>query len=447
MSTRRGFLIGLTATAGCAPLGPEFKRPDVDLQAQFLSGGSGGIGDVSKDAWWTDFRDSMLTQFVNHGLSANLDVRTALARIEQAEAGLRQTGVNAQVSGGASASFTRSGGDGVPTTETENYALSGTYVFDLFGGIRRGRQSSLAELEAAGFLAGDARLAFLSGLMGNYIAARFHQAAAELTRRSIGLRRKTVDLVQSQLDAGAATQLDLVRAEADFQATQADLPGFVAGFNASVFAIATLLDQPNAGIHQRMQRGAAQPWPRSNRAKGTPANLLRNVPSVRAREMQFAASVANIGVAEAQLYPSLTLNGSVGEGTNDRWSFGPELVVPLFNQGALRARRDQAVAAAKEAELNWRSSVRQSVEAVEVSASNLRNQRRQVALLRQSVASQERSLELTRSVYENGALSLLDLIETERATLGLQISLATAVRDAANSWVQLQIATGRGWNT
>ena len=68
MATRRGFLSGLTATAGCAPLGPEFKRPDVDLQAQFLSGGSGGIGDVSKDAWWTDFRDSMLNQLLQENV-------------------------------------------------------------------------------------------------------------------------------------------------------------------------------------------------------------------------------------------------------------------------------------------------------------------------------------------------------------------------------------------
>ena len=424
-----------------------FPQLDARLEANFLTGGSADIGDVSKDRWWRDFNDAMLTKYVERGLQTNLDVRTALARIEQAQAALRQTGAAAQINGAASASATRSGGDGIPTTTTETYAQTGAFVFDLFGGFRRGRERSLAELEAAGFLAADARLAFLSGLIGNYVAARFHQTAAALTRKSIGLRRRTVDLVQLQVDEGAATQLDLVRAQADLQATQADLPGFIAGFNASAFAVATLLDQPLKGIHRDMQAGAAQPLPRRNRSAGTPANLLRNVPRVRASERQFAASVAAIGVAEAQLYPSLTLSGSVGGGTAKRWSFGPELAIPVLNRGILQARRDQAVAAAKEAELNWRNAVRQSVQSVEVSASNLSNQRRQVNLLRQSVASQEKSLALTRDVYENGALNLLDLIETERATLGLQISLATALRDAANSWVELQIATGRGWNT
>ena len=437
--------MGLTATTGCTVVGPNYETPDAGLESRFLTGGTTDIGDVSTDPWWQEFNDKMLTGFVEQGLSSNLDLRTALARIEQAEAALRQTGVAAQVNGNATASATRSGGDGIPTTTTESYTLTGAFVFDLFGGFRRGRERGIAELEAAGFSAGDARLAFLSGLIGNYIAARFHQTAAELTRRSISLRRRTVDLVQSQVNEGAATRLDLVRAQADFQATQADLPGFIAGFNAATFAVATLLDQPVKGIHRQMQRGAAQPWPRATRSTGTPANLLRNVPRVRASERQFAASVAAVGVSEAQLYPSLTLSGSIGGGTVERWGFGPELTIPLLNQGVLRARRDQAIAAAKEAELNWRNSVRQSVQSVEVSASNLSNQRRQVNLLRQSVRSQERSLSLTRGVYENGAISLLDLIETERATLGLQISLATAVRDAANSWMQLQIASGRGW--
>ena len=261
------------------------------------------------------------------------------------------------------------------------------------------------------------------------------------------MRKRTLTLVESQLNEGAATQLDRVRAQADLQSTQADLPTFIAGFNASAIAIAALLDQPAKGILQGMQRGAAQPWPRNNRAKGVPANLLRNVPSVRARERELAASVAAIGVEEAQLYPALNISGSVGVGSADRWQFGPELTFPVFNRQVLRARRDQAIAAAKEAELNWRSAVVQSMEQVEVSTSNLSNRRRQVALLQKSVASQEKSLELTRSVYENGALSLLDLIETERSTLGLQLSLAAARRDAATAWVQLQIATGRGWNT
>lgn len=445
--SRRGALLGMAATAGCTVVGPNYVAPDLGLGARFLAGGSADVGDVSNDPWWIEFSDDRLNAYVARGLSANLNVRTALSRIEQAEAIVRQTGGASQVSGGALASAVRSGGDNVPTTTTETYALSGAVLFDLFGGVRRGREQSLAQLEAAGFSAGDARLAFLSGLLGHYISARFHQNAAELTRRSISLRRRTLGLVDSQFNDGAATKLDVVRARADLEATQADLPGFIAGFNASVFAIATLLDEPGRKIMDGMRKGAGQPWPRADRAVGVPANLIRNVPVIRAQERQLAASFAAIGVAEAQLYPSLTLSGNIGTGTADRWSFGPEISVPILNQPVLRAQREQAIAAAKEAELNWRSTVISSVERVEVAASNLSNTRQQASLLRQSVTSQEQSLELTRSVYQEGALSLLDLIETERATLALQISLATARRDAANAWVQLQVATGRGWNT
>ena len=146
--SRRGVMAGMAATAGCTAVGPEFTSPEADLEARFLSGGAIDIGDVTADPWWTDLRDARLNGYVAEGLAANLNVKTALARIEQAEARVRQTGGPSQVSGGASASATRSGGDGIPTATNETYVLTGAYVFDLFGGVRRGREQSLAELAA-----------------------------------------------------------------------------------------------------------------------------------------------------------------------------------------------------------------------------------------------------------------------------------------------------------
>ena len=101
--SRRGVLVGLTTTAGCAVVGPDYTEPDAGLGARFLTGGTENIGDVSADPWWTAFRDKRLTGYVEQGLAANLSVKAALARIEQAEARVRQTGPAAQVSGGLSA--------------------------------------------------------------------------------------------------------------------------------------------------------------------------------------------------------------------------------------------------------------------------------------------------------------------------------------------------------
>ncbi|MGH1412914.1 MAG: efflux transporter outer membrane subunit [Pelagimonas sp.] len=444
MWTRGKTLLSLLATAGCAPVGADFRTPDADLGARFLSGGTTDNGDVSADKWWTDLRDGRLSTFIDRGLSANLDVRTALSRIEQAEAGVRQTGLNAQLDGSLSASLTRSGGEGLPTTEDRSSALSGSVVIDLFGGIRRGREQALAELEAAGFSVGDARLAFLSSIVGNYISARFNQQAAELTRRSIKTREETLDLVKFQVNEGAASQLDLARADADLQATTAELPNFIAGFNAAVFAIATLIDVRAQSIFADMQRGAPLPWPGRTPSTGTPANLLRNIPSIRTAERSFAAAVASAGVAEAELYPSLTLSGNVSVGDTESWSFGPLLSFPVLSHGLRRATRDQAIAAAKEAELLWRSAVLTAVESVEAASSNLAQSRRRVQLLRGSVAAQETTLNLSRSVFTDGDLDLIDLLETERSTLDSQVQLAQAVQDVAISWVELQIATGRG---
>lgn len=435
----------LPLLAACA-VGPEYSEPSVSLNSQFVAGPESSLPDPGEQAWWRGFRDPFLDDLIARGLTQNLDILTVLSRIDQAEANVRTTGINENLDGALSASRIAAGSDVADTTYTSTGSLNGSFVIDLFGGSARSRQQAIAQLEEAGFNAGDARLAFLTSLTTNYVNARFNQESAALTRRTIASRQQTLNLVEQRRQVGAASQLELVQSRADLESAQADLPGFTAGFEAAVFAMATLLAEPAAPLMQRMQRGAAQPLPRTSSGTGVPADLLRNVPSVRAAERSFAAAVANVGVAEAALYPSITLSGTVSESTgNDTWNFGPTISLPVFNRGRLTAQRDQAAAAAEEAELLWRSAVLNAVEDVEVASSALRTSRRSLTALRRAVASNDEALRLSRETYEAGALTLLDLLETERNTSNQRLSLAAAQRDLASDWISLQIATGRGW--
>ena len=438
-------LCTLPFLAACA-VGPDYEEPSIELSTQFVAGPASALPDPGDDAWWEGFRDPYLNELISRGLDKNLDIRSALSRIEQAEANVRTTGLNANVSGGLSAARTASRREGQDTLYATDGTLSGTFILDVFGGSRRGREQALAQLEAAGFNAGAARLAFLTSITTNYINARFNQESAAVTRSSIESRQETLRLVEQRRAVGAASQLELVQSRADLESAQADLPVFNANFEAAVFAIATLLAEPAGPIMARMQRGAPQPLPRSSGSTGVPADLLRNVPSVRAAERSFAAAVANVGVSEAALYPSFTLNGTITESTNlDSWSFGPSVNLPIFNRGALIAQRDAATAAAEEAELLWRAAVLDAVEDVEISSSALRNSRRSVTAQRRAVASNDEALRLSRETYEAGALTLLDLLDVERTTSAQRLSLAAAQQALANDWIALQIATGRGW--
>ncbi|MCA0996120.1 efflux transporter outer membrane subunit [Alloyangia pacifica] len=438
-------LLPLLLAAGCAAVGPEYERPQMALQQDFVGGTSGPVAQVAAKAWWQDYRDPMLSDFIARGLSQNLDVAAARERIRQAEANLRATGVNAALDGALDASRTRSGGEASAISTASASDLSASLVLDMFGGIRREQQAAAADLSAARSDLQQARLAWLADLVAAYSDARYYQQALALSRNTINSRVETVRVTQDQYDAGAETEYNLAQAQALLDAARADLPGYHAQFNANVFALATLLNEPAGPLMAQMEKGAPQLRTPAGGATGVPADLLRNRPDVRYYEQLLQAAVADVGVAEADRLPSLTLSGDLGvtSGTSS-WSFGPALSLPLLNQGLLSAKRDAAISEARQAEIDWRSSVRGAVEDVQVAQSNLSLYRQKSNALQTSAASYERALGLARDNYRGGAITLLDLLDTDRSAASARISAASARNDAAKEWATLQIAIGAG---
>lgn len=437
-------LVLLTLT-GCA-VGPDYQRPEVPLTTRFADGDAQSIGSVAEEAWWRDYGDTMLTELVTRGFAQNLDVLAANERIRQAEANLRTTGVNAAVSGSLDGAHTRQGGDAIDGTQSVDSAeLGAAFVIDLFGGIRREREGAAASLVSARAEVETTRLAWLAELIASYSNARYYQEALTLTRDTIKAREKTVAITHLQLQAGASTQYDVAKAEALLSTARAALPQYVALFESNVYAIATLLNEPAGPIMQRMQGEAPQLKTPAGGRTGVPADLLRNRPDVRSAESDLAAAVAAVGVAEAALYPSLSLTGSVGRTDGvDSWSFGPYLSLPVLDQGSLRASRDAQASAARQAEIQWRASLVQAIEDVQVAQSNLRYYRQRAAALRQAADEYGRALSLAQKNFRAGAITLLDLLDTDRNTLSARISAASGVNDTAQAWATLKIATGAG---
>lgn len=437
--------VGLLALAGCNSVGPDYAPPTTDLSATFIEGNGNSVKDLAQSQWWRGLNNAKLNELVERGMGQNLDIKTAFERIRVAEAQLESTGFPSQLSGSASAQTQRSGGSLVPKSTTSAGTINAALVLDLFGGVRRGQQEATANLEATQFDLGTIRLAYLSGIIGNYIDARYFQESLELTRQNIASTQRTFALVRSQRELGAGTDLAVAQAQAELDTARASLPSLESGFYSAVYRIATLLAESASPLLVDLRRGAAQPYPHKSGRVGIPANLLRNRPDVLASERRYAASVAAIGVAEADLYPSVSLSGTVTFATANSWSFGPSLSLPILGREALYARRKAAVSQAKLAELDWRASVLSAVEDVQIAQTTFIRRRREVTALRSAVASNNRALELSRSAFEVDGISVLDLIDAERGTSRTRISLATAVRDATAAWVTLQLATGSGW--
>jgi multidrug efflux system outer membrane protein len=442
--------------------GPDHTPPQTPLPEKFAEGGKKSNGEVAMAAWWTAFNDKRLNGLVEQGLNQNLDVLQALERITAAEANVVVAGAGGlpslNVSGDETVSKSKGTGDyGTRTTDTTSTASGGvsvSWLLDLFGQYRRAKEGATASLDAAYASADVAKLSYLSDLVTSYINARYYQERIAIARKNLASRRETLDLTKLQLEAGAASRLDVVQSEGLVNSTLADLPGLETSFRQSAHHIATLLGLPASSLIADLQKGAPQPLARRSINAGVPADLIRNRPDIRKAERELAAAVAEIGVAEAQLYPSITLGGSISPqwistkslaGSLTSWSFGPSLTLPIFDGGRLKANVNIAESSAREAYLAWKASVLNAVEEVENALAAVNRDSQTVSALTATVRSYEEALALSTASYKDGASSLLDVLDAQRSVSTAQASLAQAVQQMAADYVALNVAIGGGY--
>ena len=459
--TRTLFPLSMLLLSGCV-VGPDYQKPDTALPAKFSESKATSGESVTLNPWWEAFRDRRLNDLVHQGMAENLSVLQALERITAAEANVIVAGAGALPSLGVSAEANASGQDGdylrrtsgrsSSSTKSLNAGASASWLLDFFGQYRRSKEAANASLDAAYDDVNVARLAYLSDLVSSYVNARYYQEALALNRKNLQSRRETLKLTNEIKEAGAASSLDVLQAEGLVNQTLAELPGLETGFHQSANHIATLLGLPAATITSSLIKGSAQPRPRYATRTGVPADLIRNRPDIRAAERRLQAATAKIGVAEADLYPSIQLGGSIGAARNfnpvagnlTSWSFGPSLSLPIFNGGALKAQVKIARSEAEQQYLAWKSTVLNAVEEVENAQTALIRDGQTVAAQRKVVDSYEQTLNLARESYRGGASTILDVLDAERNVATARLSLASAIRQLARDYVALNVAIGGG---
>ncbi|MCT7667663.1 efflux transporter outer membrane subunit [Shinella kummerowiae] len=462
--SRTLFPLTMLLLSGCV-VGPDYQKPDTALPAKFSESKATSSESVALNPWWESFRDKRLNGLVHQGMAENLTVQQALERITAAEANVIVAGAGALPNIGASAEGNVSGQDGNfirrsnPTTgashsesKSINAGLSASWLIDFFGQYRRQREAANASLDAAYDDVNVARLAYLSDLVSSYVNARYYQEALALNRKNLVSRRETLKLTNEIKEAGAASSLDVLQAEGLVNQTLANLPALETGFLQSANHIATLLGVPASTITSSMTKGSAQPMPRYATRTGVPADLIRNRPDIRAAERRLQAATAQIGVAEADLYPSIELGGSIGAARNfntkvgnlTSWSFGPSLSLPIFNGGALKAQVKIARSDAEQQYLAWKSTVLTAVEEVENAQSALIRDYQTVAAQRKVVDTFDQTLVLARESYRGGASTILDVLDAERNVADARLALASAIRQLARDYVALNVAIGGG---
>ena len=435
LSRRPAILLPLVAAlvlTGCVPV-PQGR--------DFAPAGPSTLQPVTgAQAWWRAFADPQLDALMARGLTQNLSLREAEERITEAGAGIRTASGLAL---GADLSATRAGIVDAAYTDSRAAVLSGSWLVDLFGQNRASRAASVALRDQAVLASEAARLAVAGEIAAAYIDLRYTQEVVAFIRRSVDSRRQSRGSIGEQFDAGAATRLDVLRADQRLAVAEAQLPTLEVQADRAIFRLATLTAQSPEALRPLLNRGGAVPAARFSGARGISADAIRLRPDVQAQERLLTARAAQVGVAQAALWPSLTLAGRVtvpGTGSTT-WGFGPSINLPFLSGGQNRANLTAAQSRARQAWFAWQQSVLQAAEEVQGALAAWRRDGRNVGAQQRLVAISQETLDLARSSYDLGETDFLSILDAEVELLQARQALAGAERDRALNFVRLSVAT------
>lgn len=458
-------LLFLSALTGCA-VGPDYVAPNLALPSKWTNKPKQAARPASLSEWWKRLGDRTLNDIVEEAIAGNLDVTSAKARIREARASRRQAigALFPSLDGSASATRTRTSAvspSGVSSGGNTTYNLfqagfDANWELDLFGANYRNVEATTYGADAADEDLRATLLTLIGDVTSNYVDARGFQARVALARRTAASQRDTERLTRTKFEVGSASALDVARAAAQASTTEAQIPTLEAAYAQSVNQIGVLIGQPPTTLASRLRRSAPIPAPRSSPPAGIPADVLGNRPDVRRAERQLAQSTAKIGQVEAALYPSVSLTGNISttalktgdlaKNSSIGWSFGPTLSVPIFNGGELRAAVDVAKAQRDQYDSAFRLAVLTALQDVENSLVSLAQERLRSGKLSSAVRSYRDAARLSRSLYQSGTSSFLDVLDAERSLYNAEDTLLQSRVAVTTNFISLNKALGSGWN-
>ncbi|MGC0793935.1 efflux transporter outer membrane subunit (plasmid) [Pantoea agglomerans pv. betae] len=457
--------------AGCA-VGPDYHRPDVPLPDRYQSAMQqrSATRPANFAVWWEGFNDPLLSRLVSNALARNLDLARASARMAQARAGLGAATAallpSGNVSGQASRAYqsveTPLGQVLSSTPDYNRYGnayetnLNAGWEIDLFGGLRRGRQSALADYQASEADVAATRLAVAAQTADIYITLRGLQARLAIADAQVRTRQELLEKVQLLHSKGVAPEYQVRQSEGELAQVQATVPELLTGIDAAMNALDVMLGTP-AGTH-RTELTSAGTIPQAPliTSTGTPGDLLRRRPDIIVAERHLAASSARIGVAISEYYPKFSLSALLGSATavsgDNLFSSGASqsagvlgLRWRLFDFGRINAQIDQAKGQEAEALAAYRLSVLRATEDVENAFSALVNRENQTATLVKGEAALASARQSSFVAFRQGTASLIDVLHNDETLLQISDARAQAQTESARAAVATFRALGGGW--
>ena len=459
-------LLAGTICLGACSLAPEYTVPPTPMAAQFKSAGPwtrAQPGDqLDRDGWWKIYGDAQLNDLEQRLLANNTNLRAALAHYQQAQALVAQarSALFPQVSVGAMPQRIRQSDNKPlrsPGSDDYNSATLGVavdYDLDLWGRVRDSVAASRDQAQAEKADLASAQLSLQIQLANQYVRLRGLDQQTQLLNQTIAALTKALELTQTLHDGGIDSDLAVAQARAQWSAARAQRPQNIAQRALAEHAIAVLVGASASEFSLPPQTTAIN-LPIT--PTGLPSTLLQRRPDIAAAERRAAAANANIGVARAAYFPSITLAAQGGlqssayagllSAPNLFWMIGPQLVQYAFDGGLRRAQLDAAKAAGDEAGALYRGVVLAAFQQVEDNLSLLSELGLALDQQHDAVNAAQRSLDLAMSSYRQGAIGYLDVVQAQTAALEQQSTALKIQTQQLSASVQLVGALGGGWSS
>lgn len=450
---------------GCALLGPDYQRPSFSLPEFFSSENSGeevGAALSAENPWWELYQDPTLNELVGKALENNTDIKLAVARVEEADAFMREVGAALFPTidldaGGSRSRISQLGanpliGNVQPIRESYNIQLGTSFELDFWGKLRRAKESARAQALASRYAHDTVALSLTGLVVSNYLQLRSLDSQIALSEDSLRTRDESLALTKKRLEGGVSSALDVYQAEVASSSLAAQIVELKRQRAISENQLAVLTGQ----LDLKLAAGSIDQLPVPPQPPaGLPSALLESRPDVRQAEELLVAQNANIGVAKAALFPTISLTANYGgesaqlsdvlKSAARIWSGGLSLNLPIFDSGRLSARLDQATAQQKQALASYEGTVRTAFQEVNDALVTSRQNAEREALLNNSKESARKAMEVSENRYKSGYSAYIDVLDSQRVYNETAITYIQSRQARLIASVDLFKALGGGW--
>ena len=456
--------------AGCM-VGPDYERPAMELPAAYPGPKAAPTEAPAQQApadaqvpadWWKLYNDPLLDDLVASALARNADIRQAVARIEESDANLREANaaflpeIDAQGNAGRSRASTTTGliPPGIPSIRTDiRLALTTAFELDFWGRLRRGVEALRAQALASRY-ARDVVALTLAGLTTQaYFGVRSLDAQILVTRETLANRDESLAYVRKRAAGGIASDLEVAQAETARAAIAVQLRDLQRQRALLEHQLATLTGRLDLAVGEGDLR--VLPTPALPPA-GLPSVLLDRRPDVRQAEQQLVSANAQIGVAKAAMFPTITLTGSTGVESNALsslhdsgsriWSLGFGLSLPIFDAGRYRSRTDAATARERQAVAGYQKAVETAFREVSDALASVQSTSGAEKDYQIQLEAARRALRLARLRYEAGYSAFLEVLDAQRTANDAELAYLRNRQALLSATVDLMKALGGGWS-